>query len=80
MNLGSLSILCWNVRGLGDQNKCLLVKDTVRAAKTSIIYFQETKLDAIFYVKLLTIVPPSLFNYSFLPFNGTRGNPNGMEF
>jgi exonuclease III len=73
MNLGNLSILSWNVRGLDDQNKCSLVKDTVRAAKASIACFQETKLEVISYVKLVTFVPPSLFTYSFLPSIGTKG-------
>jgi exonuclease III len=47
MNLGSLNILCWNVRGLGDPTKFSVVKEVVKESNANIFYFQEIKLNNI---------------------------------
>ena len=39
-----LKILSWNVRGLNDGRKCLIVKNLLRDWKCDVIYLQETKL------------------------------------
>ena len=42
-----VKIITWNVRGLNDLNKCLLVRHLLRSWKADIICLQETKLDLI---------------------------------
>jgi exonuclease III len=37
-------LLSWNVRGLGDLDKCNIVRDALKQATPSIICLQETKL------------------------------------
>jgi len=37
-------VVSWNVRGLGDPDKCTIVRNALRDAKPSIVCLQETKL------------------------------------
>jgi exonuclease III len=74
MNVGNLSVLCWNIRGLGDSNKYVMVNDTIKEANASILYIQEIKLNEISFIKFNTIAPSRYTNYSTLPANGSRGN------
>jgi exonuclease III len=76
MNVRNMSILCWNVCGLGDANKCAMVKDIIKEANASILCIQETKLSEMSFVKFNTIAPPRYTNYSMLPANGSRGEPS----
>lgn len=39
----NLKLLNWNVRGLGDSNKCAIVKDTIINSKCELFCLQETK-------------------------------------
>jgi exonuclease III len=52
-------VLSWNVRGLGQSNKCVVVRDNVNLLNPSVVCLQETKL-AIDDVRAYR---------SFLPFN-----------
>jgi hypothetical protein len=36
MNIGNLSLLCWNVRGLGNSDKCAVVKETLNDSNVTI--------------------------------------------
>jgi len=69
----TFNLLCWNVRGLGDSDKCVSVRDHVASCKTSIACFQETKLAATGPLKAKTFLPPSLTEFRCLDANGTRG-------
>ena len=40
----NLKIISWNVRGLNDSQKCLIVKNLLREWKCDVICLQETKL------------------------------------
>ena len=40
----NLKILSWNVRGLNDKKKCLLIRNFLRSWRANIVCFQETKL------------------------------------
>ena len=40
-------LLSWSVRGLNEENKCLMVRNLFREWKVDIIYFQETKLEVM---------------------------------
>jgi hypothetical protein len=35
LTVGNLSMVSWNVRGLGDPNKCALIKDTLCSYRVS---------------------------------------------
>jgi exonuclease III len=65
-NIGNLAIVTWNVRGLGDPNKCTLVKDVLRSARASILFMQETKLNAISFEKLNAFLPHTHSNFTCL--------------
>jgi exonuclease III len=69
-------MLCWNVHGLGDSYKCVVVKDNIKEANASILCIQETKLSEISFVKFNNVVPLRYTNYSILPANGSKGEPS----
>jgi hypothetical protein len=74
-------MLCWNVRGLGDSNKCVVVKDTIKEANASILASKRQNLAKYFSLNLiilLNIAPPRYTNYLILPANRSGGNPHCM--
>jgi exonuclease III len=73
MNFGNLSLLCWNVRGLGDPAKCFVAKDTIRASCASIFCIQEMKLNEISFAKFHSFAPAKYIEYAALPSTGSRG-------
>jgi len=48
----------WNVRGLGDPDKCTVVKDALVASAPSVICLQETKLSDLSRFKAHSFLPP----------------------
>jgi len=67
-------VLSWNTRGLGDYDKCIVVRDAIQAAAPSVACLQETKLNEISTFKAKTFLPPNLSNnYIFAPSDGVRG-------
>lgn len=67
-------VVSWNVRGLGDSDKCNLVRNVFTDAKPSVICIQETKLASIDLFKAKSFLPTN-FAASFVlaPAEGTRG-------
>jgi exonuclease III len=67
-------VVSWNVRGLGDSDKCNLVRNVFSDAKPSVICIQETKLATIDLFKAKSFLPTN-FATSFVlaPAEGTRG-------
>ncbi|CAN6293304.1 unnamed protein product [Urochloa humidicola] len=62
-----LSILSWNVRGLGDRKKCNDVRLAIFSPPT-VLCFQETKLTAVNTFKAASFLPHALASsYSFQP-------------
>jgi len=55
-----LFVMSWNVRGLGDSEKCDVVRDAIASATPSVCYLQETKLHDIPAPKARTFLPPRL--------------------
>ena len=53
----NFSIVSWNVRGLGDPDKCAIVKDALVSANPSIICLQETKLHHITQFQSRSFLP-----------------------
>jgi len=69
-----LSVMSWNVRGLGDSEKCDVVRDAIASATPSVCCFQETKLHDVPAPKARTFLPTTLANsFHFLVAAGTRG-------
>lgn len=70
----SLSILSWNVRGLGDSEKCVTVRDAIQAATPTVVCLQESKLQDISLFKVRTFLPIKLAtSFDFAPSSGARG-------
>lgn len=53
----NLSLGCWNVRGLNDDKKCELVRDSLSSNAFDVIFLQETKLQAISSFKKNSFLP-----------------------
>ncbi|CAN6352985.1 unnamed protein product [Urochloa humidicola] len=68
-----LSLLSWNVRGLGDPDKCKLVRDTLSTPFLDVACLQETKLDATTTAKARSFLPSSLSDYLCVDACETRG-------
>jgi hypothetical protein len=67
-------VLSWNTRGLGDYDKCIVVRDAIKAAAPSVACLQETKLHDISSFKAKTFLPSNLSNNLLvLPSDGARG-------
>lgn len=69
----SFSVLSWNVRGLGRQEKCDAVRDALSIYRPHIACIQETKLDAIDARKSKTFLPSFLNTFIYVPADGSRG-------
>lgn len=69
----SISILSWNVRGLGEPDKCKLVSATISSVRPVLIMLQETKLANIDALKARSFLPAFLDCYHFIGSYGSRG-------
>jgi len=56
----NLSVLSWNVRGLGDADKCKTVRDLLLSLKLDIACLQETKLSVLDERRDRAFLPPNL--------------------
>lgn len=68
--------MSWNVRGLGDSDKCTVVRDAIFSASPSIACLQESKLSEISSFKAKTFLPRNLVD-SFI-FNSASGSRGGI--
>ncbi|XP_073109472.1 uncharacterized protein [Elaeis guineensis] len=68
-----MKILFWNVRGLGLQPKRRLAKDTSNAAKCTILYLQEMKLNHLSLQTLSSICGPKFERFQTLDALGSAG-------
>ena len=80
MNMNSSSsfrrfhVVSWNVRGLGDSDKCNVVRNVFSDAKTTFICIQESKLSEVNFFKAQTFLPrPFSSSFVMLPASGSRG-------
>jgi exonuclease III len=74
MNVENLSNLCWNVSGLGDPNKCSVIKETIKKSNIMIFFcLQETKLSDISLSKFYSFAPASFHNHASGNANSSRG-------
>lgn len=68
-----ITVISWNTRGLGEDNKCVDVRDVFSSCCPHIACIQETKLSEISAQKFKSFLPASLSGHSFLPADGSRG-------
>ena len=68
-----LTIVSWNVRGLGEDEKCIAVRDTLVTCHPTVACIQETKLSAISPPKFRSFLPANLGGHCFLAADGSRG-------
>lgn len=77
-------VLSWNVRGLGDSDKCTTVRESLCSSLPSFVCLQETKLCDLSPQKALGFLPRSLPDFLCLNASGTRGGIvrawNGAHF
>ncbi|KAG2577768.1 hypothetical protein PVAP13_6NG174203, partial [Panicum virgatum] len=67
-------VVSWNVRGLGDPDKCAVVKDALVASTPSVICLQETKLSDLKCFKTHSFLPPHFTNsIQYVRAAGSRG-------
>ena len=71
--LALMRISGWNVRGLGDSNKCTLVKDALLASRSFVVCLQESKLQQMDLRKAATSLPVGLRSFIYMPGNGSSG-------
>ena len=72
-NAANWSLVSWNVRGLGDADKCKIVRDTLLTAKLDVACLQESKLRSIPTHKCRSFLPPNLTDFHFAESVGSRG-------
>jgi hypothetical protein len=53
------SIMSWNVRGLGRQDKCDAVRDAISISHPHIVCLEESKLNVIDSHKCKSFIPPT---------------------
>ena len=68
-----LSVLSWNVRGLGDADKCRVVRDLIQSLKLDIVCLQETKLRTVDERRARAFLPPNLSLFRCVDASGSRG-------
>jgi exonuclease III len=69
----NLVFVSWNVRGLGDDGKCTIVRDHMITANPSVLCVQETKLASLSEGKARSFLPPTLSQFSNADADGSRG-------
>jgi exonuclease III len=63
----------WNVRGLNDDKKCELVRDSLSSNMFDVIFLQETKLQSISHFKKNSFLPTTHDNFEHIDAIGTAG-------
>lgn len=67
-------LLFWNVRGLGDSDKCDLVRNAISDANPHVACLQESKLGSLDGNKAKSFLPPNLTDFSTLLAASSRGS------
>ncbi|KAF8656102.1 hypothetical protein HU200_060808 [Digitaria exilis] len=68
-----LLLSSWNVRGLGDSDKCRDVRYTLSSTPLHVICLQETKLSDVAVSKASSFLPSNLTNFTYKNSNGASG-------
>jgi hypothetical protein len=67
------NVLCWNVRGLNDKDKRLLVFNKIDESNCAIICLQETKCESFEHSFIRTFCPKRFDRFAFVPSIGASG-------
>jgi hypothetical protein len=67
------SVSSWNVRGLGDADKCDQVHADLRSFRPRIVGLQETKLGPILGAKAVTFLPSNIRTFESVDSIGASG-------
>ena len=68
-----MRISSWNIRGLGDSDKCSLLKVALLASRSSVVCLQESKLQEVDRRKAATFLPQCLRSVVYMPASGSSG-------
>jgi hypothetical protein len=71
--LRKLLIASWNTRGLGDDDKCVVVRDALSRACPSIVCVQESKLSSLNARKAHSFLPQNISVFEAVDAIGSRG-------
>ena len=69
----TFSLCFWNVRGLGDPEKCSDVLAELLSSTPHLVLLQETKLSDFTPSKLSSFLPRTLNDFRSLPATGSSG-------
>lgn len=69
----TITVFSWNVRGLGQRQRCDDVLTELIAQRPSIVVLQETKLEDVDPSKRRAFLPSRLSNFATRPSNGASG-------
>lgn len=74
MNYKKFKLISWNVRGLGNPDKCRVVCDVIRKSRGDICMLQETKLNDMNF-NYVSLFLPTFFNFevAYKLANGSKG-------
>jgi hypothetical protein len=64
--------------GLGDSNKCVVVKDTIKEANASILASKRQNLAKYFSLNLIILLPLGTLTTQYYLLTGQGGNPHCM--
>jgi exonuclease III len=70
---GNWNVLCWNVRGLNDQDKWGMVRNKIEESGCSMFCFQETKLEEFNLFMSHKFAPRRFDCFEFSPSAGASG-------
>ena len=76
MKMKKLKVMCWNVRGLGDESKCNVVRNVIKESRCDVVCLQETKLNERNLSYVLRVLP-SFFNRQVVSIDA-RGSAGGV--
>ena len=69
----NLKIISWNVRGLNERDKRLRVRNLIRNWRLDIVCLQETKMELITRVVILSLWGGQHVDWSYLGYCGASG-------
>lgn len=71
-----LKLMYWNVRGLGSDEKCNVVRNIIKNSRCEVVLFQETKCNRIDFAYVVRFLP-SFFSHD-IAYNLAINSAGGM--
>jgi hypothetical protein len=68
-----LPVMSWNIWGLGDSDKCIVVRDALSLARPIIVCIQESKLRSINVFSSRSFLPRNVTNFESIHTDGSYG-------